>query len=61
MTCIACAALFNRAIGLEATSEACYFHFAKFLDQQMQGAKQRQESKGAATAKGMDRIGGKAR
>lgn len=54
-----CAGLFNRAIGLE-TSETCFFHFAKYLDQLMQGAKQRQEGK-ANPVKGMDRIGGKSR
>lgn len=55
------AGLFSRAIGLDSATESCFFHFAKYLDQLMQGAKQRQEGKTAPAAKGMDRIGGKAR
>ena len=54
------AALFKRAIDLEAQEE-CYFHFARYLDQLMQDAMQRQAARGAGTSKPMDRIGGKSR
>ena len=64
-----CAGLFGRALSLEPRSEDVYFHFAKYQDQLMQDARQRQDAKAAqqplnpkdVRSKGMDRIGGKAR
>ena len=55
------AALFSRAISLEPKSQKAFFHYAKYLDQLMQDAQKRQAARNSAAAKGMDRIGGKAR
>jgi hypothetical protein len=62
------AGLFEQAIALDKRSEEGYFAYAKYLDQLMRDARERQERAGSGAAAGArggqakeDRLGGRAK